>query len=374
MNMKAILTILLTFFFSFCFATVSDSLKKDIEDFDYLVSFVEKNYAPFNAIMQKGHKREYKVLKKQLSEQLKRRESNLEKVATDYVMWFYSQFDRHIQLETETFQMAAANIINEAMVKSDSTLLSNPGNFEYAPMLVSCKVDSCTWLIRVPSCKPDLYDGTVNALKQFMESECENLIIDIRGNGGGGDNVWDKYCDLLYDHPYKPEITWFRNTPQNLLFWKQILQLQPSSDFARRFIEKCEVSKKKFEKQGEADSSVNRHSTSRIKRAAVLIDIMTGSSAESIVKFVKNYSDRAKVYGIGNTNGCNLTGNCRTELLPNSKLGVFYATTVDSSFYEKDFSEGLGIAPDVFIPLHISRKLTDNIDEWVLWVAEDLKK
>ena len=101
---------------------------------------------------------------------------------------------------------------------------------------------------------------------------------------------------------------------------------------------------------------------------------MTGSSAESIVKFVKNHSNRAKVYGIGNTNGCNLTGNCRTELLPNSKLGVFYATTVDSGFYEKDFSEGLGITPDVFIPLPISRKLTDNIDEWVLWVAEDLKK
>jgi len=60
--------------------------------------------------------------------------------------------------------------------------------------------------------------------------------------------------------------------------------------------------------------------------------------------------------------------------LPNSRLGVFYATTVDSGFYKKDFSsEGLGIAPDVLITLPIARKLTDNIDEWVQWVAEDLK-
>ena len=80
------------------------------------------------------------------------------------------------------------------------------------------------------------------------------------------------------------------------------------------------------------------------------------------------------MYGIGNTFGCELTGNCRTEPLPNSKLGLFYATTVDSGFYEKDFSsEGLGIAPDVIIPFPIARKLTDNIDEWVQWVAEDLK-
>ena len=82
-----------------------------------------------------------------------------------------------------------------------------------------------TWLIRVPSCHPDFYDGTVNALQQFMESDCENLIIDIRFNGGGGDNVWEKYYDLLYDHPGKPEISWHRNTPKNLLYWKDVLEL-----------------------------------------------------------------------------------------------------------------------------------------------------
>jgi hypothetical protein len=36
-------------------AAVPDSLKKDLEDYDYLVSFVEQNYAPFDAIMQKGY-------------------------------------------------------------------------------------------------------------------------------------------------------------------------------------------------------------------------------------------------------------------------------------------------------------------------------
>lgn len=299
----------------------------------------------------------------------------MEQAATDYVLWFYSQFDRHIQLESETFEMAKANLINEAMLKADTTLMTNPGNFEYAPMPVSCKVDSLTWLIRIPSCLQDFYDGTVNALQQFMASDCENLIIDVRGNGGGGDNVWEKYYDLLYDHPYKTEITWFRNTPKNLLFWKPLLELQPSSGFIRELIERCEVSRKKFEKQGESNNGANRQPISRIKRAAVLIDVMTGSAAESIVKFVKNYSDRCKVYGICNTNGCDLTGNCRTEPLPNSRLGLFYATSVDSGFYEKDFSsEGLGSVPDIIIPLPIARKLTDNIDDWVLWVAEDMKK
>ena len=373
MNKRIIITILLALGFSCGANSQSLTRQQMLEDYDYLVSFVEDNYAPFEAIMQKGYKREYKALKKRLRKQLCNGEADLERVAADYVLWFYSQFDTHIYLGEEAFQRAVANLNNETMMKADSTLLTNPGNFEYEPKPVSCKVDSLTWLIRVPSCHPDFYDGTVNALQQFMESDCENLIIDIRFNDGGGDNVWEKYYDLLYDHPCKPEISWHRNTPKNLLYWKDVLKLQPSSPWNLQLIETCETSKKKFVKLGESDN--NRQPTSRVKRAAVLIDILTGSAAESIVKFVKKHSERCKVYGICNTNGCDLTGNCRIDSLPNSKLKFLYATTIDSDFYEKDFStEGLGIPPDVIIPLPFPRKLTDNIDEWVLWVAEYMKR
>jgi len=374
MNKKIILTILLALTAKFSIAAVPDSLKRDLEDYDYLVSFVEENYAPFDAIMQKGYKREYKALKKQIRKQLCEGDKDLEQAATDYVLWFYTRFDRHILLESETFHMAEANLAQDAIVKSDSTLLTNPGSFEYAPMPVSCKVDSLTWLIRVPSCEQDFHEGAIKALQQFLASDCENLIIDIRGNGGGSDAVWEQYYDLLYDHTYKREIKWFRNTPKNLLFWKNLLEQQPSSANANYLIEKSEASRDNFVKQGESDDGSTRQTSTRIKRAAVLIDFMTASAAESLAEFVKKHSHRAKVYGIGNTFGCELTGNCRTEPLPNSKLGLFYATTVDSGFYEKDFtSEGLGIAPDILITLPIARKLTYNIDEWVQWVAEDLK-
>ena len=67
---KSILSFILALAAQFSFAAVPDNLKKDLEDYDYLVSFVEENYAPFDAIMQKGYKREYKVLKKQLRKQL----------------------------------------------------------------------------------------------------------------------------------------------------------------------------------------------------------------------------------------------------------------------------------------------------------------
>ena len=375
MNKKTIISVLLAVVSITASASVPDSLKKDLEDYDYLVSFVEKNYAPFDAIMQKGYKREYKSLKKQIRTQLCKGKSDLEKAVTDYAMWFYSQFDRHIEVGITAFYMARANMMNEAIIKLDSTILTNT-EFEYAPKPVSCKVDSQTWLIRVPSCSFDYYEWTINALRQFDESSCENLIIDVRENDGGGDPVWSRYYDMLYDHPGKPSVSWFRNTPENLKFWKRVVaSVQTPEEYVKNFIKECESSKKKFLKWGEDFGDTGRKPTTRIRRAAVLIDFMTASAGESIVDFVKNHSDRAKVYGICNTLGSNLTGNFWDEaVLPNSKIKVGYATTVDSGFYEKDFSEGIGITPDVIIPLPVARKLTDNIDEWVLWVAEDLKR
>ena len=374
---QTIITALLALIAHCVFAAAPDSLKKDLEDYDYLVSFVEKNYAPFEAIMQKGYKREYKSMKKQIRVQLRKGESDLEKATTDYAMWFYRQFDRHIGVMTEAFGMAQGNNINEAFLKMDSTLATlGPDDVKYAPKPISCKVDSLTWLIRVPSCHPDFRERTINALQQFDESNCVNLIIDVRGNDGGGDTVWHGYYDMLYDHPGKPSASWFRNTPENLKRWQYIVESGQSDDeYNRNFIKECESSKKKFVKWGETSSDTGRKPTTRIRRAAVLIDCMTASAGESIVDFVKNHSDRAKVYGKCNTIGCNLTGNCWDKVvLPNSKIGVWYATTVDSGFYEQDFSEGVGIVPDVIIPLSMPRKLTDNIDEWVLWVAEEMKK
>ena len=163
---QTIITIMLALVALAARAAVPDSLRKDLEDYDYLVSFVEKNYAPFDAIMQKGYKREYKVLKKQIRAQLRKGESDLEKAAIDYAMWFYRQFDRHIGVMTEAYGMAQENIIIEAFLKMDSTWATlGPDDVKYAPKPISCKVDSLTWLIRVPSCHPDFRERTINALQ-----------------------------------------------------------------------------------------------------------------------------------------------------------------------------------------------------------------
>ena len=302
-------------------------------------------------------------MRKQIRQQVIQGEADIEKAAGDYIFWFYSRFDRHISINTDAFITAA------------NTIFPMPWEIiEYAPKAVSYKVDSCTWLIRVPSCDISFMERTNDAFQQFVESGCENLIIDVRGNQGGSDNVWNNYFTALYDHDGTPSFSWFRNTPENLKAWEHFLEMDPSAENIRSFIKKCESSKKKFKLWGIWTGKTGLQPMVHIYRAAVLIDWNTASAAESLVEFVKESSDRAKVYGICNTNGSDITGNCCFKDLPNSKIEFHYPTTVDSEFFEHDFSGTPGIAPDIIIPLPYATTLTDNIDEWVLWVAEDLKR
>ena len=341
-----------------------DSIRQNLEDYDYLVSFVEENYAPFSAIMEKGYEQEYRAMRKQLRQQVSQGEVGIEKAAGDYAFWFYNRFDRHIWVNTDAFWK-----IVPSRFPQDTEII------EYAPKAVSCKVDTCTWLIRVPSCDLSFMEWANDALQQFVESGCKNLIIDVRGNGGGSGLIWNSYFAALYDHFGKPIITWFRNTSENQKFWEQLLNPEhPNKEWIQSFIKRCKSSNKEFVIQGVFGGYTGLQTTAHINRAAVLIDGNTGSAGESLVTFVKKYSNRAKVYGICNTGGCDLTGECQYGALPNSKIRFLYPTTVGSDFYDNDFSGTPGIAPDIIIPLPYATTLTDNIDEWVLWVAEDLKR
>ena len=342
-----------------------DSIRRNLEDYDYLVSFVEENYAPFSAIMEKGYEQEYRAMRKQLRQQVSQGEVGIEKAVSDYALWFSIQFDRHFWVYTNTFREAI-----KTHFPQDTEIT------EYAPKAVSCQVDSCTWLIRVPSCLQSFGKQIDDAFQQFVESDCENLIIDVRGNEGGDDGVWKNYNVALYDHPGKPGRIWFRNTPENRNF---IWEMYPTNGFIHKlliriYLKELKKSKKEFIKRVEREGDLGFQPTTRIHRAAVLIDWCTASSAESLVEFVKKYSDRAKVYGVGKTSGANQTGDVNLVSLPNSKIEFQYPTTVHSDFYDNDFSGTPGIAPDIIIPLPYATTLTDNIDEWVLWVAEDLKR
>ena len=111
-----------------------------------------------------------------------------------------------------------------------------------------------------------------------------------------------------------------------------------------------------------------------VDKAAIVIDKSTASSAESLVRFAKMYCDttRTKVYGKENTWGAQHSGNIIGTPLPHSQIWVYYPTCISSLFLHDDSQGSSGLSPDVRIDLPYPQQLTDNCDEWILWIADQL--
>ena len=342
--------------------------EQNLEDFDFLTSFTEENYAAFPAIMELGYEKKYKALKKRLRKQVAKGKVGIEKAACEYAIWFHKNFDSHYSVVTplwHEYWKTAHKDYSEVMA-------------EYAPKPVSCKVDEHTWLVRVPSCMGNnpTKEWVRQAAEQYKASGCENLIIDIRGNGGGSDDIWYPFIDLLVDH--QREWTYenfFRNTPYNVkAFFELALEVMPDNSRVRDFITQCKNSNNEFERWSAWDASGIEPAT-QPKRVAVIADNASASASETLIwLYAKDVSHRTKIYGKERTYGADLTGNCVSEAkLPHADIRIFYPTCVATFDFLDHASFGkVGIEPDVYIDLPYPERLTDDIDEWVLWVAKHL--
>ena len=85
-------------------------------------------------------------------------------------------------------------------------------------------------------------------------------------------------------------------------------------------------------------------------------------------------SRRTTVYGQDNTLGCLDFSNCEILYFPQDPTRwMMLPTTRSCRVPEGRGIDSAGIAPDVRIPLPLPEVLTDNVDAWTLWVAEDMK-
>ena len=368
--MKYFFCFFLTLVYSNTFAFTPDSIVKNLEDFDFLVTFTEENYAAFPAIMEQGYRKKYETLKKRLRKQVAKGKAGIEKAACEYAIWFYKNFDTHYQLNNvklwESYEQPAHIDYTKMM--------------EYNPQPVSCKVDAQTWLVRVPSCVGEnpTKEWVQQTATDYQESGCEYLIIDVRGNEGGSTDIWNPFKAMLVDHRRERTIdNIFRNTQHNQGYWEHALSESPDNSYFKDFLTQCKDSlgKSDFLLWTSFDASEVTPQPFP-KRAAIIVDNGTCSAGEGLIQlYVKGVSNRTKVYGKERTYGAELTGNVYYTKFPNADIYLTYSTCIkQKEFLEHHVFGKNGIAPDVRITLPYPKRLTDNIDEWVLWVAKNLKE
>lgn len=338
-----------------------DSITRNRQDYAYLTAYTEANYAAFPAIMQAGYGAPYQAMKDSFGAKIGRGEWGIKQAACEYVYWFNAHFDAHFYVDQYLFWQ-----VYKRRDTPDYKHLMN-----YAPQAVSQRVNRKTWLLRVPSCagQNPTNEWVAQAVETFLQSGCKHLIIDLRGNSGGSDMIWIPLLPLLIDHQANmPETYWFRNTHAN--------RYHPAmQDGLLAIISDHDNPAPSFLQVGadddDEDEAIPAHDT-RI-HISFIIDRKTASSAETILRIAQNYTDRERytIYGKENSAGAAETGNLFPFHLPNSRIQVFYPTTVSSVFLKDGQQNGAaGIAPDVRIELPYPDTLTDNVDSWVLDIAK----
>ena len=107
--------------------------------------------------------------------------------------------------------------------------------------------------------------------------------------------------------------------------------------------------------------------------AALIIDNAVASAGEKLTLMLRAISKRTTIYGRENTYGCLDISNYRSVNLPYSAITITIPMTISHRLPDRGIDKE-GICPDVRLDIPYPTELTDNVDEWVLWIAQDLKK
>ncbi len=247
----------------------------------------------------------------------------------------------------------------------------------YDPQPVALQVDDRTFLLRFPTCMgDDQYVSWVWAsVDEYRKSGCENLIVDVRGNGGGNDWQYYPIYRLLYAQPGVTHGVAMRNTQEvrdrmrasigDDEYWNAKMDSAEAHNDERYY--------QWFDYKHDliVDDGVDPN---RPHRAAIIIDHSVASSGEQFLIDVKSVAPDVKLYGRDNSLGCIDFSNVISTPLPGSPNDIRIPSTVSNRVLDGQLIDGRGIEPDVRIHLPLPDTLSNNIDTWVLWVAEEMNK
>jgi hypothetical protein len=316
------------------------------KEFDYLVKKIESDYAGFNDKVNNKTIKDYKKYTESHRVQAEKTRS-FQKCTIVLDSWLRFFNDKHLGIEI------VKNIFfTYKRINADAALL---------------RIPSFAWSNKA------LIDSLILKNKAEITST-PILIIDLRGNSGGTDYCYLDLLPLIYTNPYISEgvewwasegnIEYFEKTLQNGTFKKGMEgQTQALIDSLKKhngsFFEERSISIKR-------DSVYKTPQT-----VGVIIDDFCGSSCEQFILIAKN-SKKTTVFGT-QTLGVLDYSNGVPENLLTKGLYIKYPMTRSARLPEYPI-DNIGIKPDGEINLPVNLNVGSDIDDWVMFVYDYLKK
>jgi hypothetical protein len=235
------------------------------------------------------------------------------------------------------------------------------------------RLDADTLYLRLPSFG-DQHTATVRKLMADHAEELmrtPNLIVDVRGNGGGSDFVYDPVLPYLYTRPIWRIGVEVRVSPDNMR-----LRAEVAKSLAAASPEAAGVLASESDRMKTATSPFIRREppvevvslpavSSMPERIAVLVD-RAGSSAEN---FIMDARQSRKVVLMGQENSAGVIdfGEMMSMPAPSGRFALAWGTT-RSLRLPNDPVDPHGIAPDVLIPGSVD----DPVAYAARWLAATL--
>jgi len=238
------------------------------------------------------------------------------------------------------------------------------------------KVTDSTIMIRIPSfsfSSKDIIDSLITTNINELTS-IPNLIIDLRGNGGGIDYSFLKLLPLVYSHPYVSDAVEWYASEGNLKSFEDALRngkiRKGSEEWTKKLIKLMNEHRGEFVVLDPPDTVKRDTVYPNPRNVGIIIDDYCGSSCE---QFILDAKHSAKVILFGcQTYGVLDYSNTSPEPLGIEGLNVYIPKTRSTRLPENPI-DNIGIKPDIEINLPYNLNVRDNVDDWVLFVKDYLE-
>lgn len=221
-----------------------------------------------------------------------------------------------------------------------------------------------TVMIRIPSAELKYRRQIDSLIRSYspLLTRVPYMIIDVRGNRGGGDAAFSKLKPYLYTRPVIRHLPEFLATPGNISLYRQLSENQEvpldTREFLKGFIRKMEKAPNTFVSMtGKLTDTLEYDSVyPNPRKIGILIDGKCGSATEEFLLFSKQ-SSKVIIFGKENSSGTLDFSNLRTVELPSGFWTVTVPTSRSSRLPQQPFDK-TGISPDVRLPKRDSRALS----------------
>lgn len=211
-----------------------------------------------------------------------------------------------------------------------------------------------------------LFDSIIGTNLQALHNT-ENLILDMRNNGGGTIMPYDTILHLIYTHPFYTQGLLLQSSNDNIALYKEALtDPYVSKNLREQFKKYINLMEGHIGERVKVSSSREVSLDTSLpmpKRIGLIMNRRTVSAAEYFILIAKN-SSKVRLFGENSRGGLDHTEIGRVRFLPCGYL-IYMCPMGMSELALTNTIDNIGFSPDVRIP--------GNTEDWISFTQKYLE-